>query len=304
MPWLNLLCLIWGLVLEAPQCVACSAPCPGWEITEITEPNKPCQPPWQPQESKWRRECGSTARLWTSPATTGPAWRAKTQNPTQNHVLRAEKVGKTHPTLTICYWWWWETSQCGSLSAKHELWSGLFFNPDTKPGSWFDVLRTRSSQTPFFPPKMPFLQFQAEVFPRCVSPTQGEDSLFLEVSGWSRHKAGGRSSLRVLGGMLKPTFIVSPWFSDHLRKWSSGTVPTGAVGTPGKDRNDLMIEVFSEVQHFLSSFIHFQKRTAEMELNAAFQHLSYSEFWSRQEHIGTSSCGLAIPDAGLTFLFL
>lgn len=64
-------------------------------------------------------------------------------------------------------------------------------------------------------------------------------------------------------------------------------------------RNDLMIEVVSEVQHFVCSLICFLKRTVEMELNAAFQHLSYPEFWSRQEHIGP-----AISDAGLAFLFL
>lgn len=112
-----------------------------------------------------------------------------------------------------------------------------------------------------------------------------------------QHKAGAAPASECWGGSWNPPFIISPRFSDHLMKWFRGTIPTGAVGTPGKARNNLMVEVVSEVQHFVCSFICFQKRTAEMELNAASR-------ISLTLNFGADKNTLAPPAVGQWFLML
>lgn len=228
-------------------------------------------------ESEWWWECGSTARLWTPTATTGPARRAKTENPAQNQVLRAEKVGRTCLTLSIC----WETpgweSVCIAgvvrtlLQPQHQTWQLVW------------CAKNQIQTPPFFTKNAISAVSNRRSLAQMGVPQPGDDSLLLEVSEQSRHKQG-QIQPQSAGGCRNAHFTISPWFSDHLRKWFSGTVPTGAVGTPGKDRNNLMARVASEVQDLDCSLICFQKRTAELELHAASQHLCYPEFWSRQEH--------------------
>lgn len=58
----------------------------------------------------------------------------------------------------------------------------------------------------------------------------------------------GRSSLRVLGGCSDQPSIIR--LNDHLKMWFSASVPTGAVGTPGKGTDSLMRDVISKVQGF------------------------------------------------------
>lgn len=150
---------------------------------------------------------------------------------------------------------------------------------------------------------MPFLQFQGEC------PTSRE---MIPLPCRSGVRAGtwhgGDPAPECRRGCWNRSFIISFRFSDHLRKGFSGTVPTGAAGTPGKGINSLMREVISKVQGFFFLFVHLFSIQNSKDRN--WKKLSCISLTlnlrSRQKHIGTSTCGLLVPNArpiSLLFLF-
>lgn len=105
--------------------------------------------------------------------------------------------------------------QCGSLSVL-QVCSGLFFKPSTKPCSWSDVLRSR--QPPFFTKNaISAISNRRSLAHGRWFPTPGGQ--------WLEQAQGrGRSSLRVLGGMLKSTFYHLPliqWPFKEVIQWNS-----------------------------------------------------------------------------------
>lgn len=183
MLWLNLLCLIWGLVFGNPS--VCSLQCSLPRLRENRDNRA------QQTSSASMTSAGGEVTAWVwqhsqtvnFPSHNRTSIRARTEKSNPEPRSESTEGGQNmslplHLLLVVV-----GDLQCGSLSAL-QAWRGFFFNLDTKPGSWFDVLTTRSRQTPFLPLKMPFLQFQTEEgFPVWVFPTQGDGSLFLEVSG-------------------------------------------------------------------------------------------------------------------------